>query len=265
MKKLIVIVFCILISQSGFAQLFSKEKILNNENFDKDRFSYGYFLGFNYYGFDFDYNEEVLETIPGDPDLGIPKRTVDKTAIQVESKIGFNIGLLGNMRINDYLDLRFEPGLYITNRNLIYSEEYFSGMPDAPTDVDLIREIKSTYIHLPLLVKFSAKRLNNFKPFIVGGVSMSINLNSNEDNPNDNSSNQFRMVTNTYYYEIGVGIDFYLPYFKFTPSIRGVFGMNDELVRDNAGPDLDNPIPSPWTDNIASMKTQGIFVNFTFQ
>ena len=247
MKKLIVIVFFILISQSSFAQLFSKEKILNNENFDKNRFSYGYFLGFNYYGFDFEYEDETSQ---------------DVEAIQVKSKVGFSVGLLGNMRLNDYLDLRFEPGLYITNRELKYSEEYFSGMSTPPSETDLKRDIKSTYIHLPLLVKFSAKRLNNFKPFIIGGASMSINLNSNENNTNDNSSGQFRMVTNTYYYEVGVGIDFYLQYFKFTPSIRGVFGINDELVRDNP---RDDDSPSPWTGNIASMKTQGIFVNFTFQ
>ncbi|WP_066221391.1 porin family protein [Formosa haliotis] len=242
MKKLVVIVFFILISQSSFAQLFSRERILNNENFDKDRFSYGYFLGFNSYDFNFDY-----------------KADAPNEEIQVETSLGFNVGLLGNLRINDYFDLRFEPGLYITNRKLHYSESYF---PDdfTPTDADLIREVKSTYIHFPLLVKFSAKRLNNFKPFVVAGASMSLNLNSNENTPGGNHSGHFRMVKNTYYYEIGAGIDFYLRYFKFTPSIRGVFAINDELVRDDPAEG-----PSPWTDNIESMKTRGIFVNFTFQ
>ncbi|CDF78193.1 PorT protein [Formosa agariphila KMM 3901] len=263
MKKLVVIVFFILISQSSFAQLFSRERILNNENFDKDRFSYGYFLGFNNYGFDFEYNEEIND-----------ENGRDVTDIQIEKSIGFSVGLLGNMRINDYFDLRFEPGLYITTRNLRYNKYHFQGYETTGTngnnftydtyDFDedpngiLDREVKSTYIHLPLLLKFSAKRINNFKPFIVGGLSMSLNLNSNEDNLEDNHSGQFRMTKHTYYYEIGAGIDFYLPYFKFTPSIRGVFAMNDELVRDY-DPD------SPWTGNISSMKTQGIFVNFTFQ
>ena len=58
-------------------------------------------------------------------------------------------------------------------------------------------------------------------------------------------------------YEMGFGIDFYTEYFKFSPSIRGVFGLNDELVRDN------DP-NSPWTGNIESMKTRGVFINFTF-
>jgi hypothetical protein len=57
---------------------------------------------------------------------------------------------------------------------------------------------------------------------------------------------------------LGFGIDFYLEYFKFTPSIRGVFGLTDELVRDN------DP-NSIWTGNIETMRTRGLFVNFTFE
>ncbi len=33
------------------AQLFTKERVLNNENFDKPRLSYGYYLGLNSYDF----------------------------------------------------------------------------------------------------------------------------------------------------------------------------------------------------------------------
>ena len=93
---------------------------------------------------------------------------------------------------------------------------------------------------------------------MVAGVSTSINLSSNENNPDDNSAGEFRMINNTNYYEVGFGIDLYLPYFKFTPSIRGIFAMTDELKRD------EDP-NSPYTGNIDSMSTRGIFINFTFQ
>ena len=62
----------------------------------------------------------------------------------------------------------------------------------------------------------------------------------------------------TNFYEVGLGIDLYLEYFKFTPSLRGVFSFNDELIRDN------DP-NSPYTGNVGSMKTRGVFLNFTFQ
>ena len=55
-----------------------------------------------------------------------------------------------------------------------------------------------------------------------------------------------------------VGVDIYLPYFKFTPSLRGVFAITDELVRD-MDPD------SPYTGSVDSMLSRGVFLNFTFQ
>ena len=219
------------------AQLFSKERVLNNENFDKARLSYGYYLGFNVYDYNFDYHTDVKD-------------------IQVLKSTGFNVGLVGNVRINDYIDIRLEPGLVISRRELNYSQTYFTGI--AFEDKDLIREIQSTFIHVPLLVKFSSKRINNVKPFVVAGISTALNLSSQQDNPDDNSKDVFRVTKNNLYYELGIGIDLYLTWFKFTPSIRGVFSMQDELIKD-----IDPN--SRWTRNIAQMQTRGLFINFTFQ
>ena len=237
MKKALLILYLLLLSQGSFAQLFSKERIMNNENFDKDRWSWGFFLGLSAYDYQFTYEQDLKD-------------------ILAETTTGFNVGLISNIRINDYFDIRFEPGLYITQRNLQYDPAYFAGM--SYSDADLYREVKSTYVHFPLLLKISTKRINNFKPFIVGGVSTAINLSSNQENPDDNSVGQFRTKRNVSFYELGFGIDFYLYWFKFSPSIRGVFALNDELVRDN---DAD----SPWTGNVHTMKTRGVFLNFTFQ
>ncbi|MDA0325605.1 MAG: porin family protein [Bacteroidetes bacterium] len=219
------------------AQLFTKERLLNNENFDKAPLSYGYYLGFNSYDFNIDYKTNVKD-------------------IQVLKAVGFNVGLIGNVRINDYFDIRLEPGLVMSNRTLSYSNTYFDGL--AYEEKDLEREIRSTYIHIPLLVKISTKRINNIKPFIVGGISTALNLSSNQDNPDDNSNGNFRMTKNNLFYELGIGIDFYLTWFKFTPSLRGVFSLKDEHV-----PDFDTD--SPWTSNIDQMQTRGLFINFTFQ
>lgn len=242
MKHFFIGFIFLLAFQNTQAQLFKKEKVTYDANqgrgsTDFKLLRWGYYLGINSYDFNFDYKEDL-------PD------------ISVERSPGFSVGLIGNMRVNNFLDLRFEPGLFITTRNLFYSQEYFQGRTFKESD--LTREVKSTYIHLPLLLKVSTKRINNFKPFIVGGISTAINLSSNEDNPDDNSKGQFRTLTSPLFYELGFGIDFYLYNFKFTPSIRGLFGINDALVRDNA-PD------SPWTSNIANMKTRGVFINFTFQ
>ncbi|UKM66263.2 PorT family protein [Flavobacteriaceae bacterium GSB9] len=243
MKYVFVLFAFLFISQTSCAQLFKKEKVTYDANqgrgsTDNKLLRWGYFLGFSSYDFNFDYNDDLKD-------------------IYVKRNAGFNVGLIGNLRVNNFIDLRLEPGLLITTRELYYNQEYFEGIPDVKSS-DLIREVKSTYIHVPLLVKVSTKRINNFKPFIVGGFSTALNLSSNEKNPEDNSNGQFRTTKNSIFYELGFGIDFYLYNFKFTPSIRGVFGINDELVRD------EDP-NSPWTSNINSMKTRGVFINFTFQ
>jgi len=237
MKKLVLIISILMLSQSVSAQLFSKERIANIENFDKQFLTWGYFLGFNSYDYNFDYKEDLKDVF-------------------VEKNIGFSVGLVGDMRINDHINLRLEPGLYVAKRNLVYDESLFTGIDY--NDSDLLREVNSTYIHIPLLIKASTKRLNNFKPFVVGGISTAINLSSNENNPNDNDNGEFRTKKGVFFYELGVGIDFYLYWFKFTPSIRGVFAINDELIRD------EDP-NSPWTGNVTYMKSRGIFINFTFQ
>jgi hypothetical protein len=229
MKKLIIV---LLFTQIAAAQggMFGKDPIINKENWNKQRVHWGYFLGFNSLDFKFDYL-----TIAED--------------IQVETTTGFNVGLVGNLRLTEYFDLRFEPGLYITQRNLTYP---------AITDAnDRLREVKSTYIFFPLLLKYSALRAGNVRPYLVGGVSTALNLGSNSKIQDDNYNERFRMNEWTNFYEVGFGVDIYLEYFVFSPSIRGVFGMNDELIRDNTP-------GSPWTGNVQAMKTRGFFVNFTF-
>lgn len=242
MKHFFVLFSFLFLIQVSNAQLFRKEKVTYDANqgrgsTDYNLLRWGYFLGFSQYDFNFDYKDDLRD-------------------IYVKRNTGFNVGLIGNLRINDHIDLRIEPGLYITSRELYFSQTFFSG--GTTRSSDLIRDVKSTYIHLPLLVKFSTKRINNFKPFVVGGISTALNLSSNQDNPDDNSNGQFRIKKNNLFYEVGFGIDFYLYNFKFTPSIRGVFSMKDELV-----PDRDPN--SPWTSNIESLKTRAVLINFTFQ
>ena len=235
MKRIFVILLFLFFAVPAQSQIFSGEDVINNPNFDKDRWSYGYFLGFNTYDFDFDYKNYKEGAATGKD-------------FSVDNTIGFNVGLVGNLRISEYLDLRLEPGVSFNRINFQFTK----------ADSNTFREINSTYVHIPLLLKFSTKRINNFKPFVVGGVSTSLNLSSNENNPDDNYDGQFRMTTNSYYYEIGIGIDLYLYYFKFTPTLRGIFAINDELVRD-ANPN------SFYTSNVDKMSSRGIFLNFTFQ
>lgn len=242
MKKTFFVLLFIIISNVINAQLFSKEKITRDGNggkgtIDNRLLSWGYYIGFNSLDYNFDYTEDIRD-------------------IEVIKTTGFNVGLIGNLKVNQFIDLRLAPGLSISNKELSFDPSNFEGLEIRPND--LIRQIQSTFIYIPLLAKFSTKRLNNFKPYVLGGFAAALNLSSNEDNREDNSGGQFRTTDNVFFYELGFGVDFYFDWFKFSPSIRGVFGINDELVRD-VDPN------SPWTGNIDSLKTRGIFINFTVQ
>jgi hypothetical protein len=233
MKKIVVLLLLVL-SIKGNAQfkksMFAKDPIINLENFQKSRVYYGYFLGFNSFDFKLDYRNSG-------PDILVKKTT------------GFNVGIVGDLKLQEYINLRFEPGLYYTKRDL-----YFPGFT---RNTDALREVNSTYIHFPLLVKFSSLRTGNIRPYLVGGVSATLNLSSNSKSIDDNLAQKFRVKPWTTNYEVGFGIDLFSEYFIFSPSIRGVFGLNDELIRDN------DP-NSPWTGNIQSLKTRAILINFTF-
>jgi hypothetical protein len=233
MKKIIVLLFVFIAFKSN-AQFkkgtFAKDPIINLENFDKQRVYWGYYLGFNNFDFKLDYKN------PGND-------------IAVKATSGFNVGLVGDLKLHEYISLRFEPGLYYTSRTFTYK-----GFTD---ERDAVRDVKATYISFPLLVKFCSLRTGNVRPYLVGGVSATLNLSSNSKSKDDNEQRKFRVTPWTKNYELGFGIDLYFEYFKFSPSIRGVFGFNDELIRD------DDP-NSPWTGNIESMKTRAILINFTF-
>ena len=209
-------------------------KISNLQNFDQKKLHFGYYVGVNNYNYKLDYI------------LNPEKKT------QISDQTGINVGLIGDLKLKKNLNLRFEPGLYTNKSDIVfYDRQNFT------KNSDTLRSIKSTYIHLPLLIKYSAKRYNNLKPYVLAGLSTSFNLSSNQNSPEDNNNDVFRLKTNTFYYELGFGIDFYLQYFKFSPSIRGVFSLKNELV-----PDLDPN--SPWTGNIDKMSVRAIFINFSF-
>jgi hypothetical protein len=232
MKKAIVFII-LLLTFKGHTQsksMFSKDPIIHLENFQKQRLYFGYYLGFNSFDFKFDY-----KTV--EPDIQVKKTT------------GFNVGVVADLKLQEYISLRFEPGLYYTKRDLKY--------PNFNNEVDALREVNSTYIHFPLLVKFMSLRTGNIRPYLVGGLSSTLNLSSNSKSIDDNAQQKFRVKPWSTNYELGFGIDFFSEYFIFSPSIRGCFSLKDELIRD-----LDPN--SPWTGNIESMKSRAIFINFTF-
>ncbi|WP_372473122.1 porin family protein [Capnocytophaga sp. ARDL2] len=225
-------VFCSMQAQN----MFGKNPYKNLQDWDEQQMHYGYFLGFNRYDFKYEYPQSFYDKY-------------GSNQIQVEGDTGFNVGLVGNLRIMEYLDLRFEPGLYYAKRTITY--------PHINNPIHKVKHLSSTYIHMPLLLKVSTMRTGNIRPYLVGGFSESLNLSARQNSKEDNYTGTFRMKKWTSNYELGFGVDLYFSTFKFSPSIRGVFGMQDEMIRDGN-------INSIFTGNVDALRTRAVFINFTF-
>ncbi|MEX1381962.1 porin family protein [Lutibacter sp.] len=229
MKKIVLLIIFVFSITCINAQM--RDKVIYKQTWDRQTVFWGYYLGINKKDYKISYKSEG-------------------SFINVTSSAGFNVGLIGDLRLHKNINLRLEPGLSSNTKELAFT--HIEGGPK-----DSLRAVNATYLRVPLLLKLSTNRLYNFRPYLIGGVSYDYNFSSNQDNPADNYDGEFRMKKNNFTYEIGVGVDFYLPYFIFSPSIRGVFAINDELIRDNN-------TNSPWTGNVDYFGTRGIFLKLAF-
>lgn len=233
LKKNIFIVILLFSQTLMLAQ--SRQNVEFLSNFDEEQLRWGFYLGLNYNDYNISY--KAPEQFPN-------------AFIETDPQMGFNIGMIGDLRLHQNLSLRIEPGLMTNSKKL-----YFHHLNTA---MDSVREANGTFLHIPLLLQFNANRIHNIRPYVAAGIAYDYNFASNFNNPSDNASGEFRMTKNNFMYELGVGMDFYFYYFKFSPSIRGVFAINKEMKDDN------NP-NSAWTKPVDYFGTRGIFVKFSFQ
>ena len=204
----------------------------NLPNFDQKKFRFGYYLGLNNYDF------KVTNDGPG-----------SKTAKLVKGDIGFNVGLIGDVKINNFLNLSFEPGLSSFSKRMNFYE-FISGNET----INKSWNIKSNQIHLPFLIKINSNRYKNFRPYLKLGISSSININKVKSTgllPTD-----FKFSSINIFYELSVGLDIYLRYFKLSPSIRGLFSIKNEIPNKFSSDLL--------LDNIKKLESRAIFLNFSF-
>ena len=244
-KKTVFTVIFFISSLTIFGQ---RERVDNLPTFDNRKLHYGFYLGLNQNDFKLNLRNSSIKDVDNNP--------ITDGDITVSPTAGFNVGLIADLRLHKNLNLRFEPGL-VSNSKKIYFNHL--AIPR-----DSVREIGSTYLHVPLLLKFSTDRYKNIRPYVLAGISYDHNFSSNEANNKDNWFGEFRMKTHNFMYEVGIGIDIYLYFFKFSPSIRGVFAINNEVKYDQ---DIDgkDDANSPWTAPINYMGTRGVFLTFAFE
>lgn len=162
---------------------------------------------------------------------------------------GFCVNVLADLRLNNYFNLRVSPGMYFGNKKVHYR--------NAVTGEENTQNIKSNYVVVPVDIKYSATRYKNIRPYIVSGV-MGV-LDVSKKRPEQLKLNDIdAMLT------IGLGCNFYLPYFKLCPELKFCFGLRNLL--DSKRPDLqDNPEMMKYTQSVSQVKSNMIVLTFYFE
>ncbi len=162
---------------------------------------------------------------------------------------GFCVNALADLRLSRFFSLRFSPGLYFGSRSLRMIE------PD--TGKTERQALKSTYVVLPLDLKFSAVRLGDFRPYMVAGAMPAFDVNKN-------TTDYIRLNTADMYLTVGFGADFYLPYFKLIPELKFCFGLTDALR--HRRPDLaDDPERLKFTQSLSRASSNMVVLTFYFE
>ena len=161
---------------------------------------------------------------------------------------GFSVGIIGDMFVNPYMNLRFTPTLHFGDKEVIFIEQN--------TAETFSYVVRSNYLSFPLAIKYSALRLNNYRPYLIGGVYGALDLGRKKDTP-------LLLRGVDYGLEFGVGCDFYLPYFKLCPELRFSFGLADLLQKDRS--DLSNKELMKYTDAMSRASSRMVTLVFNFE
>lgn len=166
-----------------------------------------------------------------------------------EPSVGFHIGIVSNLKLDDYLDLRFIPTLAFGDR---YVEFYTGGY--GPDEWEVRQELEATIMEFPLHIKYKSARMTNTRAYVIGGFKYTHDLASKDELEGDL---YLAVARNDIHYEMGVGFDYYFYYFKFAMEIKASFGIG-ELKRRVAGQDA-------FYDPIDRLNSKTIMVSFLFE
>lgn len=254
--KFFIILILLCLTGNVFSQ---SRQVPNKPEYDLAPYHFGFLLGVNKMYF-------TINTFPGyqnkiyhntESTQFLPDQNSDSAYLfnmEATPTFGFVIGIVSNLRLGEYFDLRFTPSLTFGERNLDYSILNYYGN-EAPQMLSVTKNIQSTFVEFPLWVRFKGKRLHNVRPYVLAGGKWDLDLASNAKKKADNSSAYVFVNRKDFYALGGVGFDFYTAYFKFGTEITMSYGLFDVLKRDG----------TIYTDAVDKMSSKMFQISFTFE
>ena len=212
MKRFITIILLVAIGLTAAAQ---KRKVQNKPYIDLRPFHFGISMGLNLQDAEMSnmgpqlLEDGTLRTITCDVDNWNP---------------GFSVGVLGDFRLSDNFNLRISPTMHFGSKHLVFRD--FDDLNDAGQPRETTQDLKNSYLTLPIDLKFSAPRFNNYRPYVIAGFSPMINLAGKDQD-------YVRLKRYDAMVNVGMGCDFYLPYFKLIPELKFCYGLTNALDKDH--------------------------------
>jgi hypothetical protein len=237
LKKIIFSILFLLTGLSSYGQYGGYGRVQNLVQADNKPYHFGFILGLNSMDFNVSHSGVVDEN--GRVWFG------EQTGLSP----GFTVGIISDLRLASWLNLRFTPVLLFGDRKLTFIDD------EGVRKSDIV-SVRSTLLYFPLLVKVRGQRYGNYRPYLIGGISTTLDLGRQRENV---------IMLNPYDYgiEFGVGFDFYLPYFKLAPEFKMFLGFNDMLERDR--PEIANGADLKYTDAIHRLTSRLFILSFNFE
>lgn len=214
-----------------------KQKPKNESWYDDKLLHFGFSLGLNAMDFNITPSQYYLETDSLYPEV---------------SKLnpGINIQIVTNLHASKYFDLRFLPGVSFGQRNVRYYKNNVL--------VNERQRLESSFLEFPILLKYKGDRLNNVRPYVIGGLNFRYDLAGKKEF-DDEKPVYLRLKRSDLYFEMGSGLDFYLKYFKLSVEIKMSNGLRNVLVDEAAAGHQE------YRNAIEKMKSQIWILAFHFE
>lgn len=162
---------------------------------------------------------------------------------------GFCVNGLFDLRLNTYFSLRATPGLYFGNRQI--------KMIDTSSGETNSQNLRSTFVVLPIDLKFNAVRYRNVRPYMLTGIMPAFDVAKKK-------RDLLKLKSTDFYLSVGFGCDFYLPYFKLASEVKFCFGLCD--VIDHKRPDLeDDPLNLKYTQSLTKAASKMVVFTLYFE
>ena len=209
LSGLIVTALLLLVPVKGAGLLSAQERKIQNRPYLDDRvWHYGFLVGFNIQDLKLANNG-----LPYINQNGVAEYWYAEVS---EYTPGFSVGVLGELKANDWLSVRFIPTMHFGDKKVVFKEQRSGKVVE--------QYIKSTYISVPIDLKISAARFNNYRPYVVTGFAPTFDLTVKK-------GKELLVQRSDLMFEVGMGLDLYYPFFKMIPELKFCFGLDNVLEK----------------------------------